>query len=109
MSALPLPDFDGLPVSSLQHRIRSLSADEVQRLLDYEREHADRAGARTVMQARLTELREGAKPSAGDPAGARPEINQAPPGGSHASPQTSGPPINPPSQGVPSNPAQPRK
>jgi hypothetical protein len=31
-----------LPTSSLQHRIRSLSADELERVLDYERGHADR-------------------------------------------------------------------
>lgn len=107
-AGLPLPDYDHLPTGSLQSRIRSLSADELRELLEYERAHADRLQVREIMQARLSELEDGAPPSSGAPDAARPEAAPPPHGGSRVSPQTSGPPINPPSQGVPSNPAQPR-
>src|SRR3954451_18000014 len=39
---LPMPDYDHLPVGSLTSRIRSLDADDLTTLLDYEREHANR-------------------------------------------------------------------
>jgi hypothetical protein len=39
---LPLPDYDHLPVGSLQHRIRTLDADGVAALLDYEQAHGRR-------------------------------------------------------------------
>ena len=35
-TALPIPDYDQLPEGSLAHRIRSLPAPDLQRLLDYE-------------------------------------------------------------------------
>ncbi|MER6980881.1 hypothetical protein ABT317_28905, partial [Streptomyces carpinensis] len=41
-STLPLPDYDQLPLGSLEGRVRSLSAEEVEELLAYERTHADR-------------------------------------------------------------------
>lgn len=106
---LPLPDYDHLATASLQHRIRSLSAGQLEQLLDYERAHADRAEARTILQARLSELREGAEPSGGSPEGPRPESAPPASGGGKVGPDTTGPPINPPSHGVPSNPAQPRQ
>jgi hypothetical protein len=105
---LPLPDYDHLPTATLQHRIRSLTADELEQVLEYERRHADRADVRTILEARLRALHSGAAPSGGDPAAARPEAAPPPAGGSPVSTETTGPPINPPSQGVPSNPAQPR-
>ncbi|MFD8551856.1 hypothetical protein ACFV08_09685 [Streptomyces fradiae] len=40
--ALPLPDFDELPFGALESRIRSLRPDELDRLLEYEEEHAGR-------------------------------------------------------------------
>ena len=52
-SDLPLRDYDHLPVSAVGQRIRSLTADQVGQLLDYERarrppgggrDHADPAG-----------------------------------------------------------------
>jgi len=105
---LPLPDYDHLPVGSLTSRIRTLDVDDLQTLLTYEKAHANRIQVVQAMSHRLGELRSGAQPSGGDPAAAQPEHAAAPAGGSQVSTATSGPPINPPSHGDPTNPAQPR-
>lgn len=106
---LPLPDYDHLPLGSIEPRIRSLDADGVAALLAYERAHADRVPVVTVLESRLEALRSGdATPTGGDPMAEAPEIQHAPQPGSPASPQTQGPPVNPPSHGDPTNPAQPR-
>jgi hypothetical protein len=105
---LPLPDYDHLPVGSLTSRIRTLDAEALNTLLSYERAHANRAPVVTVMESRLASLREGAQPSGGDPAAPAPEAPPAPAAGSKVSEATTGPPINPPSHGDPTNPAQPR-
>jgi hypothetical protein len=105
---LPLPDYDHLPLASLQHRIRSLPAEQLQVVADYEQQHGHRAPVLTVIQARLEQLREGAEPSGGSPTGLQPEAAPAAQGSTGVSPETSGPKMNPPSQGVPSNPTQPR-
>jgi hypothetical protein len=60
------------------------------------------------MESRLASLREGAQPSGGDPAAPAPEAPPAPAAGSKVSEATTGPPMNPPSHGDPTNPAQPR-
>jgi hypothetical protein len=104
---LPLEDYDHLPVGSLTSRIRKLDADDLKTLLAYEKAHANRIQVVSAMQHRLTGLANGAKPSGGDPAGT-PEAAPSPSGGSKASEATSGPPVNPPSHGEPTNPAQPR-
>ena len=107
---LPLPDYDHLPLGSLEARVRTLDADGVEALLAHERSHGDRLPAVTVLEARLGQLREGgARPTGSDPMGRTPEVQHAPPGDSHASPATEGPPVNPPSHGDPTNPAQPRR
>ncbi len=78
-------------------------------IADYEQQHAHRPLVQTMIQPRLQELNSGATPSGGDPdALLQPERAPAPDGQSQAGPATFGPPMNPPSQGVPSNPAQPR-
>lgn len=106
---LPLPDYDNLTTGSLESRIRSLDADSVKQVLEYEREHADRMQVVIMLEHRLNSLRSGdATPSGGDPAAPAPEVAQRRPGGSAVTPATEGPPINPPSQGDPTNPAQPR-
>ncbi len=105
---LPLPDYDHLPVGSLVSRIRTLDAPGLQTLLDYEKGHANRLQVVSAMQTRLTSLENGAQPSGGDPAAATPEAAPGAAGGSKVSEATSGPPMNPPSQGDPTNPAQPR-
>ncbi len=105
---LPIDDYDHLPVGSLISRIRTLDAAGLQTLLDYEREHANRIQVVSAMQNRLTSLENGAQPSGGDPAAPTPEAAPAAAGGSKVSGATTGPPMNPPSQGDPTNPAQPR-
>lgn len=105
---LPVPDYDQLPLGSLQHRIRSLNAEELALVEAYERSHANRPAAITFIESRLHELRAGAHPSGGSPGAAHPETAPPPDGGSGISPETAGPPINPPSHGTPANPAQPR-
>ena len=105
---LPLPDYDHLSLPSLTQRIRSLDASGVQALLDYEQAHGNRLPVVLVLQERLSSLDKGAEPSAGSPIAERPEVVSAGGGGSKVSEATSGPPINPPSHGDPTNPAQPR-
>jgi hypothetical protein len=60
--ALPLPDYDELPVGAVEDRIRSLTTDEVERLVSHERAHANRAPVVEILSARLERLREGAEP-----------------------------------------------
>jgi hypothetical protein len=105
---LPLPDYDHLPVGSLEGRIRSLDADGLEALLSYERAHGDRLPVVLLLERRLEAVRGGAEPSGGSPTAATPEVQHAPAPASNASPQTEGPPINPPSQGDPTNPAAPK-
>jgi hypothetical protein len=105
---LPLPDYDHLPVEGLTSRIRTLDADGLQTVLAYEREHANRLQVVTVMENRLSALRDGAQPSGGDPAAPAADDPAHAATTSRVSEATSGPPVNPPSHGDPSNPAQPR-
>lgn len=105
---LPIPDYDNLAIGSLESRVRALDPDGVARLLQHEREHADRVQVVQLLEQRLERLRSGeAQPSGGDPAAPAPETAGMP-GTSAVSPATEGPTLNPPSQGVPTNPAQPR-
>ena len=50
---LPLPNFDQLPLGTLGHRIRSLTEDDLRRLLDHEREHAARVPVTELLTGRL--------------------------------------------------------
>jgi hypothetical protein len=102
---LPLPDYDHLPTGSLQSRIRSLDADGLQALLDYERAHGNRLPAVQVLQTRLEAVRDGAELTSGSPTAATPEVQTAP---SPSPAVNEGPAMNPPSHGDPTNPAQPR-
>jgi hypothetical protein len=107
---LPLPDYDDLTTGSIDSRIRALDADGVAALLDHEREHADRIQVVQLLEHRLGALRSGeATPSGGRPGAPAPETAGPAAGGSPVSPATEGPAQNPPSHGVPTNPAQPRR
>jgi hypothetical protein len=106
--ALPLADYDGLTLGDLGHRIRSLDASGLETLLGYEREHGNRLPVVQALQTRLDEVRAGAATSGGDPSAPSAQAAPAPAGGSPVQPATSGPAMNPPSQGVPTNPVQPR-
>ena len=85
--ALPLTDYDQLPLGDLKHRIRSLNEEELQRVLDHERAHGDRAPVLQVIEARLDELGRGAEPAPGDQRNA-PRVSGAA-GGSSVSPEHS--------------------
>lgn len=104
---LPLPDYDHLPLSGLESRIRSLTEDEIEELLSYERSHADRVPVIELLTARLEQLRAGAEPTSGDPEALRPEqgARQA---GSPVSPATSPEPHHPPPHGTPDQPGKPK-
>ncbi len=39
---LPLPDYDGLPLGSIESRIRMLDVEGVEHVLEYEPQNADR-------------------------------------------------------------------
>lgn len=105
---LPLPDYDHLPLGSLTSRVRSLNADQLTTLLAYEQQHAARLPVVQMLHARLEAVRSGAELSDGSPVAETPETAPPPDGTTPASAATAGPVINPPSQGVPTNPAQPR-
>jgi hypothetical protein len=105
---LPLPEYDHIPVGTLPARISSLDETEVGALLDYERRHGGRLPVVTVLEHRLEQLRNGAEPSGSLPRDLPEVADGASRPASRVSPATSGPVMNPPSQGVPTNPAQPR-
>jgi hypothetical protein len=106
---LPLPDYDHLPLGGLTSRIRTLDAAGVETLLEYERAHGNRLPVVEVLRNRLSALHEGAQPSGGDPAAdVTSEAPEHAAGGSKVSEATTGPSINPPTGGDPTNPAQPR-
>lgn len=103
---LPLPDYDHLPVATLPTRITGLEAADLDRLVQYERAHGNRLPVLQVLDRRLQDLKGGATPS-GPQAPPTPEVVT----GAPETPQpaeVTGPPINPPSQGDPTNPSQPR-
>ncbi|HSU02033.1 MAG TPA: hypothetical protein VLK03_05745 [Nocardioides sp.] len=102
----PLPDYDSLATGSIESRAHALDPDGVRQLLDYERQHANRPQIVMMLEHRLESLDAGAvQPSGGDPTAPAPETAPGRPAGSSVKP---GPPVNPPSQGDPTNPAQPR-
>ena len=102
----PLPDYDSLATGSIESRAHALDPDGVRQLLAYERAHAARPQILMMLEHRLASLGSGAAvPSGGDPTRPAPE---AAAGDRPGAPVTEGPPVNPPSQGVPTNPAQPR-
>ncbi|MDP9435675.1 MAG: hypothetical protein M3P93_10970 [Actinomycetota bacterium] len=108
---LPLADYDHMTLGSLRGRMRSLTVEQLVQLRDYEKAHADRLPVVTMLDNRIAKL--STDPSA-TPTGKTdapvPELlpSQIAQAGSSVSPATSGPKINPPSQGDPTNPAQPR-
>jgi hypothetical protein len=102
---LPLPDYDHLPLGSLQHRIRSLDRESLLAVLEHERAHGDRVPVLEVLNARLRQLDEGAVPSGGDPAARQPEQAPAPAGTSSVGSDQDVPHGGPP-HGVPAEPAR---
>ena len=105
---LPIPDFEHLAIGDLTHRVRSLDADGVRRLVDAEEARGRRAPVLQVLHARLDQLEAGAEPSGGDPARAVDDLAPPPSSPGPVTGPTDAPKINPPSHGDPTNPAQPR-
>ncbi|MCP2257129.1 hypothetical protein LX15_000814 [Streptoalloteichus tenebrarius] len=95
----PLPHYDELTLDDLRHRIRSLDEDALSRLLDYEREHANRVPVVQIMTTRLDELRSGAQPSPGEQQETQPAPHTR--GGSPVGKDTAAEPMHPPPHGVP--------
>ena len=56
---LPLPDYDSLPVGSIEARARTLDTAGVRALLDYENEHAGRLQVVQLLRHRLHSLKRG--------------------------------------------------
>ncbi|MGX1267768.1 hypothetical protein [Streptomyces phaeoluteigriseus] len=106
-SALPLPDYDHLPIGGLESRVRSLTVGEVEELLAYERTHADRLPVTEVLTSRLEQLEAGAEPTSGDPGALRPEQSTGR-SGSPVSPATSPQPFGPPPHGTPDQRGKPK-
>jgi len=107
---LPLADYDHMTLGSLRGRLRSLDVEQLVQVRDYEKAHADRLPVVTMLDNRIAKL--AAAPATEQPSGV-PSDRPAPgqggtASGSAVSLATGGPALNPPSQGVPTNPAQPR-
>lgn len=101
-----LPDYDSLATGSIESRVRTLDPEGVRQLLAYEQAHAARPQIVMMLEHRLAALESGdAEPSGGDPTAPAPETS---PGEAPGAAVIEGPPVNPPSQGDPTNPAQPR-
>lgn len=67
---LPIPDYDQLALTDLQHRVRALDEDQLRTLMEHETAHGNRIPVLEVLHGRLTELHRGAQPSSGDPTNA---------------------------------------
>jgi hypothetical protein len=96
--ALPIPDYDQLPLTDLRHRIRGLDEEQLQGLFEHEEAHGNRIPVLEILHARLKELRHGAEPSGGDPANA-PGASKTP-HGSPVSESTAAEPNTPLRHGV---------
>ncbi len=60
---LAIPDYEHLPLDTLQYRIRSLTREQVRELIAYEEAHAQRARVLGLMHQRIRELEERARSS----------------------------------------------
>ncbi len=103
----PIADYEGLPISTLQHRVRSLDAEQMRTLIAYEESHADRTGVLEILENRLQQLEEGARPSEGDQS-FQPETPGPPEGGSQAGADTTAPIANTKMRSQPDQPVQPK-
>ncbi|MEJ2853699.1 MULTISPECIES: hypothetical protein [unclassified Saccharothrix] len=65
-TAFPIHDYDHLTAGDLRHRVRSLSAEDLRRVLDHERAHAHRTPVLQLLTTRLSEVEHGAEPAHGD-------------------------------------------
>lgn len=103
----PIVDYEGLPIGTLQHRVRSLDEDQMRTLIAYEESHADRTGVLEILKNRLWQLENGAEPSEGDQS-FQPETPGPPRGGSPAGADTTAPISNTETQSQPDQTIQPK-
>lgn len=106
-NAPPIEGYEGMPIGTLQHRVRSLDAEQVRELIGYEEGHAHRPAVLELLNHRLHALEEGAEPSPGSQS-SQPERPGPPSGGSRVGMNTQAPVTNPPPHGVPSQPTKPK-
>ena len=111
--SLPLPDYDHMTLGSLRGRLRSLSLEQLVQIRTYEKAHADRLPIVTMLDNRIAKLSDDPSAAPTGPASTSPAPEQlatgsAQPSGGISPATTTAPTINPPSQGDPTNPAQPR-
>lgn len=64
---LPVPDYDQLAPGTLQPRIRSLTAEQLDVLIEHERSGQNRPNYLEVLTARSDELAAGTEPTGGHP------------------------------------------
>ena len=103
---LPFPDYDHIPAGTLPSRISGLGEAEVAQLVAYEKAHGNRLPILVILEKRLQDRQAGAE-THGPRVPSTPEVNTGQPETTKAA-EVTGPPVNPPSQGDPTNPAQPR-
>lgn len=103
---LPIADYDGLSAGELEHRIRPLTAEDLERVVAYERAHAHRAPVLQLLTSRQAELADGAEPSPGGTG--RPEAPGPTRGGSPVGPETSPQPFSAPPHGSPHQQGRPK-
>lgn len=61
-ASLPFADYDHLPVRSVTSGIEWLDLEQLEQLLGYERNHAERTDVLELIEHRLDELKHGAQP-----------------------------------------------
>lgn len=96
---LPLPDYDELRLTDLQHQIRSLNDEQLQVLIEHEQAHGNRTPVLELLRVRRQELAAGDTPAPGDQqqGSSRPADS---PKGSPVSPDTAARPSGPLRHGV---------
>ncbi|QVG64657.1 hypothetical protein JG551_001985 [Curtobacterium flaccumfaciens pv. flaccumfaciens] len=104
---LPIPDFDHVPLGNLTEHLTALDREQLQVLLDHEHAHGARLPVLERIRHRIEALDGGAEPTGSMPEHL-PETSAGASAPADVTPATAGPTINPPSHGVPTNPAQPR-
>ncbi|WP_180357704.1 hypothetical protein [Streptomyces sp. NP160] len=105
---LAIPDFDHLPVGSLQGRVRTLDAEQLDQLLRFEQAHGKRTAVLQVLRSRAQQLAAGAAPTGGDPAAPAPEAAPPADAGSPVDPTTAGEAAPAARHGLAADPSGPR-
>ncbi|PZF28379.1 hypothetical protein DEJ05_04650 [Curtobacterium sp. MCLR17_045] len=104
---LPIPGFDHVPLGNLTEHLTALDREQLEVLLDHEHAHGARLPVLERIRHRIEALDGGAEPTGSVPE-QLPQTSAGASAPADVTPATAGPTINPPSHGVPTNPAQPR-